>query len=187
MNTRATGVAMHAKALAVITLAILVAACETTSPRPAAPAAPPPPVAAPKPPPPPPPEPVKPVPPPKTPAELALDVGLAAYDAGDYNAAVKSLLGAQEIWNGPDAIKVKAHKTLALSYCVTNRRTLCRAQFVDALKIDPAFDLEPAEKTHPIWGPEYNNAKKALAAPAPAKPAPKKPAAPPPASAAPAK
>lgn len=174
---------MHAKALVVMTLAILVAGCETPAPKPA-PAPPPAPVAAPKPPPPPPPEPVKPVPPPKSPAEIALDDGTALYDAGDYNGAIKSLLGAKEIWSGPDAIKVKAHKTLALSYCVTGRRTLCRAQFVDALKIDPAFDLEPAEKTHPIWGPEYNNAKKALAAPA--KPAVKKRTAPPAAGAAPA-
>ena len=74
------------------------------------------------------------------------------------------LLGAKAIWEdatlpGGLANKVAAHKYLAFSYCVTNRRTLCRQQFVDAIKIDPLFQLEPAEKTHPIWGPEFDRAK----------------------------
>jgi hypothetical protein len=76
-------------------------------------------------------------------------------------------------------------KYTAFSYCVTNRRPLCRKEFVEALKLDPAFALEPAELTHPIWGAEYNAAKRIASQPA--KPAPKpaaKPPAKPPAKAA---
>jgi hypothetical protein len=83
-------------------------------------------------------------------------------------------LGAKEIWDdsttaGVTANKLAAHKYIAFSYCVTSRRTQCRQQFVDAIKLDPNFNLEPAEKTHPIWGPEFERAKvlaKAPAAPA---------------------
>ena len=66
--------------------------------------------------------------------------------------------------------KVAAHKYLAFSYCVTNRRTQCRKHFVDAIKLDANFKLEPTEKTHPVWGPEFERAKKQASAPtAPAK------------------
>jgi len=115
-------------------------------------------------------------PPPRvpTPGERALDEGIALYDAGDFNGAIKRLLGAKEIWTDAAPVstanKVSAHKYIAFSYCVTKRRTQCRKQFVDALKLDPAFGLEATEKTHPIWGPEFERAKKeASASAAPAK------------------
>jgi hypothetical protein len=49
---------------------------------------------------------------------------------------------------------------MAFSYCVTSRQTLCRQQFEKALKIDPAFDLAPGEKGHPLWGAVFDRAKK---------------------------
>src|SRR5215813_7246534 len=120
--------------------------------------------------------PVEPPPPPvPTPGERALAEGIALYDAGDFNGAIKRLLGTKEIWTDSTtgtatANKLAAHKYLAFSYCVTKRRIQCRTQFVDALKLDPAFSLEPTEKTHPIWGPEFERAKnEASAAAAPAK------------------
>ena len=174
---------MPATRLTVALLVVLAAvACQAPAPVEAPKPAAPPPAAPPPPPPSPPPAPPKPVPPPKSAAEIALDAGLAAYDAGDYNGAIRTLQGARDIWSGPDvAIKVRAHKAMAFSYCVTGRRTQCRQQFTEALKLDPAFALEPAEKTHPIWGAEYDAAKRALAARPPASaPAkgPAKPAAP---------
>ena len=105
-------------------------------------------------------------PPPKSAAELALESGVASYDAGDYNAAIKTLGGSSDIAVAPTPIKLKAMKYTAFSYCVTNRRTQCRQQFVEALKLDPAFTLEPAELTHPIWGAEYNAAKRIASQPA---------------------
>jgi len=159
---------------AVVAAALIAAGCETPAPRQSAtPApAPPPPRTAQRPPQPvPPPEPVKPPVPVKTAAEIALDEGITLYDAGSYNEAIKSLTGAKEIWDGgPDALKVRAYKYVAFSQCVLGRRTACRQQFTEALKLDPSFTLEPAERTHPIWGVEYEAAKKALASP-PARPA----------------
>lgn len=130
--------------------------------------------------PPPPPAPPSPRPPPVvTPSGRALASGVSLYDAGDFNGAIKRLLAAKEIWDdatSADAVgnKVAANKYLAFSYCVTNRRTQCRKHFVDALKLDADFTLEPTEKTHPVWGPEFERAKKQASAPA------KRPSAPPP-------
>ena len=101
----------------------------------------------------------------------ALADGVGLYDAGNFNGAIKRLLGAKEIWDdstSADALpnKLAAHKYIAFSYCVTNRRTLCRKHFVDAIKLDANFKLEPTEKTHPVWGPEFERAKKQASAPA---------------------
>ena len=123
-----------------------------------------------------------PVPPPPAPMPTvnasgrALADGVGLYDAGNFNGAIKRLLGAKEIWDDSttaDALpnKLAAHKYIAFSYCVTNRRTQCRKHFVDAIKLDAAFDLEPTEKTHPVWGAEFERAKKQASVPtAPAKP-----------------
>ena len=124
---------------------------------------------------PPPAEPPPPPPPVVTASGRALASGVGLYDAGDFNGAIKRLLGAKEIWSdatSADALanKVSAHKYLAFSYCVTNRRTQCRNQFVDAIKLDANFTLDPTEKTHPVWGAEFDRAKKQASAPsAPAK------------------
>ena len=113
-----------------------------------------------------------------TPSARALEEGVALYDAGNFNGAIKRLLGAKEIWDdsataGALANKVAAQKYLAFSYCVTNRRTQCRKHFVDAIKLDADFNLEPTEMTHPVWGPEFERAKKQASAPsAPAKRSP---------------
>jgi hypothetical protein len=139
-------------------------------------------VPEPEPPPPPPAPPPPPPPPVVTPGARALAAGVGLYDAGDFNGAIKRLLGAKEIWDGTtsaDALanKVAANKYVAFSYCVTNRRTQCRRHFVDALKLDPNFTLEPTEMTHPVWGPEFERARKQASAPGappnrPASPAP---------------
>jgi len=123
---------------------------------------------------PPPPAPVTPPPAPvPTPGERALADGVALYEAGDFNGAIKQLRAAKEIWTdnaspAATANKLAAHKYLAFSYCVTKRPAQCRQQFVDALKLDAEFTLTSAEKSHPMWGPEFERAKKQASAPAPA-------------------
>lgn len=99
------------------------------------------------------------IPPPvvKTP----LNEGIDLYDKGDFNGAIKHLMGATEIWSGDKATQVTALKYMAFSYCVTGRQILCRQQFERALKLDPSFDLAPGEKGHPLWGPSFVRAKKA--------------------------
>ena len=166
---------MHAMGALAVVLLVALAGCQTAAPvaetEPQR-------IAAPEPEPVPPP-PVQPPPAPVptvTASGRALADGVGMYDAGNFNGAIKRLLGAKEIWDdstGADALsnKLAAHKYIAFSYCVTNRRTQCRKHFVDAIKLDANFKLEPTEKTHPVWGAEFERAQKQASAPtAPTKP-----------------
>ena len=96
--------------------------------------------------------------PPSTPASL-LSEGIALYDKGDYNGAIKRLAQAN-VPAAPKATQLSALKYTAFSYCLTSRQVLCRQQFEKALKLDPAFDLEAGEKGHPMWGKAWAKAKK---------------------------
>lgn len=106
---------------------------------------------------------------------------MGAFDAGDFAGSIKRLTSGRELWEdtsvGHEQRKIAGHKYLAFSYCVTERLRQCRQEFVRALEIDPQFMLAPSERGHPIWGPEYERARRQMAArakPAPAtKPAPR--------------
>jgi len=91
-----------------------------------------------------------------------LSEGIALYEKGDYNAAVKRLAQANTP-SAPKATQLSALKYTAFSYCLTSRQTLCRQQFEKAFKLDPNFDLEPSEKGHPMWAPAFLKAKKGKA------------------------
>lgn len=93
------------------------------------------------------------------PAQTGLKEGIAMYNNGDYNDAIKRL-GASDVTGGPKATQLEALKYTAFSYCLTSRQTLCRLQFEKALKLDPSFDLNPGEHGHPLWGPVFVKAKK---------------------------
>ena len=93
------------------------------------------------------------------PVQSGLKEGIALYNNGDYNDAIKRL-GAADVTGGSKATQLEALKYTAFSYCVTSRQTLCRQQFEKALKLDPSFDLEPGEHGHPLWGPVFIKAKK---------------------------
>src|SRR5262249_39358072 len=108
------------------------------------------PAPAPEPQPAPPPEPAAP-PPPSPQAELA--DGIALYDKGDYNGAIQKLAAVADMQGADAKTQIAAYKYQAFSYCLTNRQTLCRTQFDKAFKLDPAFDLAPAERGHPMWTP----------------------------------
>jgi Flp pilus assembly protein TadD len=92
-------------------------------------------------------------------APAGLKEGIALYNNGDYNGAIKRL-GMADVTGAPKATQLEALKYTAFSYCLTSRQTLCRQQFEKALKLDPAFDLEPGEHGHPLWGPVFVKAKK---------------------------
>jgi pyruvate/2-oxoglutarate dehydrogenase complex dihydrolipoamide acyltransferase (E2) component len=91
--------------------------------------------------------------------QVALREGIDLYNKGLYNEAIKRL-AAPEIAAGSKANQVAAAKYSAFSYCVTSRQTLCRQQFDKAFKLDPAFDLQPGEHGHPLWGPAFTRVKK---------------------------
>lgn len=95
-----------------------------------------------------------------SPAAQKVDAGVALYEQGDFAAAIRTL-HSPEVADGDVATRVRAHKYLAFSYCVTQRRVLCRRSFDAALRLDESFDLAPAEAGHPIWGPVFAQARKA--------------------------
>lgn len=144
-----------------IALALLLAGCETMTPQPQQEAAPSVPakeaapvVAKPV-------APAAPVAPPELPpARKALNAGIDMYKAGNFNGAIKQLTTAPELAKAETALQVEALKYTAFSYCVTNRSTLCRQQFVKAFKLDKAFDLSQGEKGHPLWTPSFERARK---------------------------
>jgi Flp pilus assembly protein TadD len=96
-----------------------------------------------------------------SPEQADLDEGIALYDRGDYAAAITKLTAVADASTTSTAVQVTAHKYLAFAYCVTNRAALCRTHFTKALTLDPKFDLEASEKGHPLWGPVFDQAKKA--------------------------
>jgi hypothetical protein len=115
------------------------------------------------------PTPQPPLPPPPQPQIVVneasvLKDGIAAYNNGDYNLAIKRLSPPSEIWasSGTKAIQLEALKYTAFSYCVTGRPQICQQQFNKALKLEPTFNLAPGEKGHPLWGPVFIRAQKNL-------------------------
>ena len=93
-----------------------------------------------------------------SPGEKLLQEGLKTYEDAEYNKAIKSF---QDALKEPlsDANQIVARKFMAFSYCLTNRTTLCRAEFESIFKLDANFDLSPAEAGHPSWGPSFRTVK----------------------------
>lgn len=92
--------------------------------------------------------------------ETALREGIALYNDGDYNGAIRRLNGSE--MNGAALRhRLAALKYTAFSYCVSGRQALCRQSFDRALRLDPSFDLAAGEHGHPLWGPVFNQARQA--------------------------
>lgn len=100
----------------------------------------------------------EPQPRPASPRAPQLVAGIEAYDNGKHREAAKILRGALSTrLNRAD--QVEAHKYLAFIECSLGRKSQCRDEFRNALKIDPSFDLGPAEAGHPLWGPVFRSVK----------------------------
>lgn len=159
-----------------ILLAAVLAGCATPDSTPLQPPGPPPPAYSPALPPPPSPSPARPVAPAPSPAAAAtapaaapspaqqrLAEGVSLFDKGDFNGAIRKLTTAPELAGNaaePD-VRAEALKYSAFSYCVSNRRALCRRQFDTLLTIDPGYQLKAAEAGHPVWGPVFIQARRA--------------------------
>lgn len=89
-----------------------------------------------------------------TKARVTLVEGLRQYDAGDHEAATKSLNAAltQGLWESDQAA---AYKHLAFMHCAAGRERECRDDFRKALSAVPTLRLEPEEAGHPVWGPIF--------------------------------
>ena len=95
-------------------------------------------------------------------AKDQLAQGQRQYEAGEYEAAARSLGSALDhgLLAKPD--QARARKLLAFIHCGSGREVHCRDEFRKAFEIYPEFALTPAEDGHPIWGPVYRNVRTAL-------------------------
>jgi tetratricopeptide (TPR) repeat protein len=93
-----------------------------------------------------------------------LNQGVAQYQAGEYDNALKSLTGSLDhgLLSKPE--QSRARKLLAFIHCVSGRETVCREEFRKAFEINPDFSLTTAEDGHPIWGPIYRDVRTQLIA-----------------------
>ncbi len=98
------------------------------------------------------------------PAEQKLSSGIKNYNEDDFKASIAALQGALDLGLSSKGDQVSAHKYLAFIYCVSKREKQCRAEFRKALEINPAFDLQPAEAGHPLWGSVFRSEKAKYAA-----------------------
>lgn len=97
---------------------------------------------------------------PANPGERKLAEGIELYEKGDFAGAIRAL-SAPEIAGASIRTRVEAQKHLAFSYCVTQKRTLCRRAFDGLLRLDARYELHPVEAGHPLWGPVFTQARKA--------------------------
>ena len=93
-----------------------------------------------------------------TPGEKAIAEAMKSYEDADYPKTIKLLQDSLKETLAP-ATQIQALKYMAFSYCLTNRLTLCRAEFEKILQLNPAFELDAAEAGHPSWGPPFRTVK----------------------------
>ncbi len=92
-------------------------------------------------------------------AEGVLDQGLARYAEGKFDAAAKLFTAALKQGLAAKGDQIIALKHAAFSLCLLNRKTACRNEFAKIFKLEPAFDLAPAEAGHPSWAKVFTDAK----------------------------
>jgi tetratricopeptide (TPR) repeat protein len=95
-------------------------------------------------------------------AKGQLTRGIELYNAGDYEAAIRSLASSLDHGLLPRADQSQARKFMAFSHCIQGREPACRDEFRKAFEINSDFSLTPAEDGHPTWGPVYRNVRTQL-------------------------
>jgi Tfp pilus assembly protein PilF len=83
-----------------------------------------------------------------------LAAGRRAYEEGDYKTATR-LLQAGLLGAPTTRDRVTAHKYLAFMSCAQSQFEPCRAHFRNAFELNPQFSLTAAETGHPLWGPVF--------------------------------
>lgn len=101
----------------------------------------------------------KPEPPAVRKAEQELNLGIRNYEEGNYKNAAGNFQNALNARLVSSSDELLAHKYLAFIYCVSGEKMACRGEFKKVLKLNPKFDLTPAEAGHPLWGPVFSSVK----------------------------
>jgi Tfp pilus assembly protein PilF len=96
-------------------------------------------------------------------AEQELSVGIHNYEEGNYKNAAGHFQNALDGGLASSGDQLAAHKYLAFIYCVSGEKLACRGEFKQVLKLNPNFNLTPAEAGHPIWGPVFREVKMEVA------------------------
>lgn len=88
----------------------------------------------------------------------ALHLGMQQFEDAAYVDAARNLQAALDMGLS-EAERGEAHKYLAFIHCTSGREAACRDEFRRALAADPRFDLDEAERGHPVWGPVFASAR----------------------------
>ena len=81
------------------------------------------------------------------------------YNAGHYQQVAQTVGLSVELQTAPPSIQVPALKLQAFSYCLLKNTVQCKRSFEKLLQRYPDFDLPEAERSHPMWGPVFKQAK----------------------------
>lgn len=95
-------------------------------------------------------------------AQAQLESARTMFDSGRYGDVIRMVATSDQLASAPTEVRVEALKLQAFSYCVNKYRRLCEDGFVRILHAEPSFDLLPAERGHPLWGPAFRSAKAAM-------------------------
>lgn len=88
----------------------------------------------------------------------ALHLGMQQFEDGGYADAARTLQLALDMGLGAGE-RAEAYKYLAFIHCASGREASCRDEFRHAFAADPGFELDAAERGHPVWGPVYASVK----------------------------
>lgn len=94
--------------------------------------------------------------------EKKLASAIAAFDRGEYALVIRQLTPLVTDNTLDKTSQLRALKSLAFSQCVSRALTACRQSFERAFRLDGKFNLAPAEQGHPVWGPQFERARKAV-------------------------
>jgi len=93
-------------------------------------------------------------------SEKNLVIAMTSFERGEYTKSMRLLSPLTTDVGLATNARLKAMKTLAFSQCLTGAVVACRGTFERAFKLDSKFDLAPAEQGHPVWGPQFERARK---------------------------
>lgn len=91
----------------------------------------------------------------------ALESVRQSYESGQYADVTREVGLSVELQSAPTTQRVEALKLQAYSYCLLDDKQRCERSFSRLLALDPAFELPPNERHHPMWGPVFEQARQA--------------------------
>lgn len=94
--------------------------------------------------------------------EKKLGLALAAFDRGEYAVVIRQLTPLVKVGTLDVASQLRALRSLAFSQCLSRALVDCRRTFERAFRLDEKFELAPAERGHPVWGPQFERARKTI-------------------------